>query len=245
MLYSETGSYSGYGFAIPTTIMNKVVDDLKQYGTVQRALLGIQGKDVNNYIDELKAQNKEVPDFGTVEGIYVAKVDEDGSASNVLKEGDVITAIDNKPVTKMAELQEYLFGNKKPGDKVTITYLRNKNKKTATVELKNAQGNTKVVKTADMDVLGANFREVNEQEKKDLGINYGLVVGKVNKGAIRDAGIPEKFIIQTANDVPMKTMDDLQNAVKEASKSKDPVLYIKGVFPTGKRAYFAVDLSKE
>ena len=245
MLYSETGSYSGYGFAIPTTIMNKVVDDLKQYGTVQRALLGIQGKDVNNYIDELKAQNKEVPDFGTVEGIYVAKVDEDGSASNVLKDGDVITAIDNKPVTKMAELQEYLFGNKKPGDKVTITYLRNKNKKTATVELKNAQGNTKVVKTADMDVLGASFREVNEQEKKDLGINYGLVVGKVNKGAIRDAGIPEKFIIQTANDVPMKTMDDLQNAVKEASKSKDPVLYIKGVFPTGKRAYFAVDLSKE
>lgn len=245
MLYSETGSYSGYGFAIPTTIMNKVVDDLKQYGTVQRALLGIQGKDVNNYIDELKAQNKEVPDFGTVEGIYVAKVDEDGSASNVLKEGDVITAIDNKPVTKMAELQEYLFGNKKPGDKVTITYLRNKNKKTTTVELKNAQGNTKVVKTADMDVLGASFREVNEQEKKDLGINYGLVVGKVNKGAIRDAGIPEKFIIQTANDVPMKTMDDLQNAVKEASKSKDPVLYIKGVFPTGKRAYFAVDLSKE
>ncbi len=245
MLYSETGSYSGYGFAIPTTIMNKVVDDLKQYGTVQRALLGIQGKDVNNYIDELKAQNKEVPDFGTVEGIYVAKVDEDGSASNVLKEGDVITAIDNKPVTKMAELQEYLFGNKKPGDKVTITYLRNKNKKTVTVELKNAQGNTKVVKTADMDVLGASFREVNEQEKKDLGINYGLVVGKVNKGAIRDAGIPEKFIIQTANDVPMKTMDDLQNAVKEASKSKDPVLYIKGVFPTGKRAYFAVDLSKE
>ncbi len=245
MLYSETGSYSGYGFAIPTTIMNKVVDDLKQYGTVQRALLGIQGKDVNNYIDELKAQNKDVPDFGTVEGIYVAKVDEDGSAGDILKEGDVITAIDGKTVTKMAELQEYLFGNKKPGDKVSITYLRNKNKKTATVELKNAQGNTKVVKTADMDVLGANFREVNEQEKKDLGINYGLVVGKVNKGAIRDAGIPEKFIIQTANDVPMKTMEDLQNAVKDASKSKDPVLYIKGVFPTGKRAYFAVDLSKE
>ena len=245
MLYSETGSYSGYGFAIPTTIMNKVVDDLKQYGTVQRALLGIQGKDVNNYIDELKAQNKDVPDFGTVEGIYVAKVDEDGSAADVLKEGDVITAIDGKNVTKMAELQEYLFGNKKPGDKVTITYLRNKNKKTATVELKNAQGNTKVVKTADMDVLGANFREVNEQEKKDLSINYGLVVGKVNKGAIRDAGIPEKFIIQTVNDQPMKTMDDLQNAVKEASKGKDPVLYVKGVFPTGKRAYFAVDLSKE
>ncbi len=245
MLYSETGSYSGYGFAIPTTIMNKVVDDLKQYGTVQRALLGIQGSDVNNYIDNLKAQNKEVPDFGTVEGIYVDKVDEEGSCADVLKKEDVIIAIDGKAVTKMAELQEYLFGNKKPGDKVTITFLRNKNKKTATIELKNAQGNTKVVKQADMDVLGANFREVNEQEKKDLKINYGLVVTKVNKGAIREAGIVEKFVILNANDQPMKTIDDLQEAVKTASKSKDPVLMIKGIFPSGKVAYKVVNLQEE
>ena len=145
----------------------------------------------------------------------------------------------------MAELQEYLFGNKKPGDKVTITFLRNKNKKTATIELKNAQGNTKVVKQADMDVLGANFREVNEQEKKDLKINYGLVVTKVNKGAIREAGIVEKFVILNANDQPMKTIDDLQEAVKTASKSKDPVLMIKGIFPSGKVAYKVVNLQEE
>ena len=244
MLYSETGSYSGYGFAIPTSIMNKVVSDLKTYGTVQRALIGIQGSDLNNYTDGLKQEGKDVPDFGTVNGIYVAKVDEDGAgAAAGLKEGDVITAIDGKSLTKMAELQEYLV-NKRPGDKVTITYLSNKSKKTANVTLKNAQGNTSVVKSADMDVLGATFRPVNEDEKKQLELNYGLKVMKVSKGAIKDAGIPDGFIILTANEKTIKTTDDLQEAVKAASTSKDPVLYIKGVYPTGKKGYFAVQLQE-
>jgi Do/DeqQ family serine protease len=245
MLYSETGSYSGYGFAIPTSIMNKVVDDLKTYGTVQRALIGIQGSDLNVYTDGLKDQGKEVPDFGVVNGIYVAKVDEDGAGATAgLKEGDVITSIDGKNLKAMAELQEYL-ANKRPGDKVTLTYLRNKSKKTATVTLKNAQGNTKVVKSADLDVLGANIREVNAEEKKQLEINYGLKVAKVGNGALKKARITDGFIILNANDAPMRTVADLQEAVKSASTSKDPVLYIKGIYPTGKKAYFVVELTEE
>ena len=245
MLYSETGSYSGYGFAIPTSIMNKVVEDLKKYGTVQRALLGIQGSDLNNYVDGLKQQGKDVPDFGVVNGIYVAKVDEDGAgASAGLKEGDVITAVDNQQLTKMAELQEYLSG-KRPGDKVTITYLRNKSKKSAEVTLKNAQGSTAVVKQADMDMLGAQFRPVNDDEKKQLEITYGLKVTKVNKGAIKNAGINEGFVILSANDAPLRSVNDLQDAVKSASTSKDPVLYVKGVYPTGRKGYFAVQLEEQ
>ncbi|WP_337627595.1 S1C family serine protease, partial [Prevotella sp.] len=108
MLYSQTGSFSGYGFAIPTSIMNKVVDDLKKYGTVQRAVIGIQGQDVKNYVDAQKDQGKDV-DLGTMEGIYVAKVLEESSAEEAgLKAGDVITAIDGKEMNKMADLQEYL-----------------------------------------------------------------------------------------------------------------------------------------
>ena len=245
MLYSETGSYSGYGFAIPTSIMNKVVDDLKKYGTVQRALIGIQGSDLNVYTDGLKAEGKEVPDFGTINGIYVAKVFDDGAgAAAGLKEGDVITSIDGKSLKAMAELQEYL-ANKRPGDKVTINYLRNKTKKSATVVLKNAQGNTKVVKTADLDVLGANIREVNDEEKKQLEISYGLKVTKVGNGALKKSRISEGFIILNANDTPMRTVADLQEAVKTASTSKDPVLYIKGVYPTGKVAYFVIELNEE
>ncbi len=242
MLSSPTGSNIGYGFAIPTTIMNKVVDDLKKYGTVQRAVLGIQGGDVLNYINEQKDKGNNDIDLGTNEGVYVSKVEENGAAANAgIEQGDIITAIDGKKVTKMAELMEIL-ANKRPGDKVNITYLHKKQKKSKTVVLKNAQGNTKVVKPADLDVLGANFREISNAQKQQLNINNGLEVMKVNNGALKNAGINRGFIIQRINDHSVKTLDDLQRIVKEASTSKEPVLYIQGIYPTGKKAYFAVPL---
>lgn len=241
MLYSQTGSFSGYGFAIPTSIMNKVVDDLKKYGTVQRAVIGIQGQDVKNYVDAQKDQGKDV-DLGTMEGIYVAKVLEESSAEEAgLKAGDVITTIDGKEMNKMADLQEYL-AKKRPGDKVSVSYLRDKKKASKTMTLKNEQGNTQVVKKADLDVLGGNFRAITDGQKKQLNIGYGLEVLKVNSGKFKDAGITKGFIIQRVNDTPVKTIEDLQNLVKEASTSRNPVLYIQGVYPTGKKAYFAVPL---
>ena len=241
MLYSQTGSFSGYGFAIPTSIMNKVVDDLKTYGTVQRAVVGIQGSDVKNYVDGQKEQGKDI-DLGTMEGIYVAKVTEESAAEEAgLKEGDVIIAIDGKEMNKMADMQEYL-AKKRPGDKVTVTYLRDKKKNTKSITLKNEQGNTQVVKKADLDVLGGNFRSITDAQKQQLNIGYGLEVLKVNSGKLKNAGITKGFIIQRINDNAVKTIEDLQNIVKDASTSKDPVLYIQGVYPTGKKAYFAVPL---
>ena len=228
MLYSQTGSYSGYGFAIPTTIMNKVVSDLKQYGTVQRAVLGIRGGDVLNYINAQKDANKEV-DLGTNEGVYVAEVSDGSSASAAgIVKGDVITEADGKKITKMSELQE-LLSKKRPGEKVTLM---------------NAQGNTKVIKTADLDVLGASFRPVTEQQKKEFDLSFGLEVTKVGKGAIKDGGIEQGFIMQYANDTPLKSISDLQELVKSASTSKDPVLIVKGVWPSGKRDYKVVKVSE-
>ena len=244
MLASPTGSNIGYGFAIPTAIMNKVVDDLKQYGNVQRAMIGIQGSDVKSYVDAKKDEGKEI-DLGTMEGIYVAKVVEDGAAESAgLKEGDVITTIDGKKVKQFGELQGIL-AKKRPGDKVAITYLRDKKSRTATLTLKNEQGNTKVVKNADADVLGADFRPITEAQKKQLEISYGLEVIKVNGGKMKDAGVPKGFIIQRVNDEPMKTFDDLQNAVKEANNSKDQMLVIRGIFPTGKKGGFVVYLQND
>ena len=244
MLASPTGSNIGYGFAIPTAIMNKVVDDLKQYGNVQRAMIGIQGSDVKSYVDAKKDEGKEI-DLGTMEGIYVAKVVEDGAAEAAgLKEGDVITTIDGKKVKQFGELQGIL-AKKRPGDKVAITYLRDKKSRTATLTLKNEQGNTKVVKNADADVLGADFRPITEAQKKQLEISYGLEVIKVNGGKMKDAGVPKGFIIQRVNDEPMKTFDDLQNAVKEANNSKDQMLVIRGIFPTGKKGGFVVYLQND
>lgn len=244
MLYSQTGSYAGYGFAIPTSIMNKVVADIKQFGSVQRVMLSIQGSDVLNYINNQKEQGKEV-DLGTNEGVYVAKVDADGNgAAADLKEGDVITNVDGKKVAKMAELQESL-NSKRPGDKLSITYLRNKKSITKTITLKNAQGTTSVIKAADLDVLGGNFRQITAEQKRQLGISYGVEVIKVNSGVLKEAGISRGFIIQRINDNNIATLEDLQKNVKSASTSKDPVLYIQGIWPTGKKAYFAVPLQKD
>jgi hypothetical protein len=241
MLYSQTGSYSGYGFAIPTTIMTKVVDDLKKFGTVQRAVLGIMGQNVIDYADKQKEDGKEI-DLGTNDGIYVAKVEDNSAGSAAgLKEGDVIVAIDGKKVSKMSELQE-LMATKRPGDKLSISYLRKKVRETKTVTLKNAQGNTDVVKSADLDVLGGNFRSVTQKQKDDLKISYGLEVIKVNNGALKQAGINKGLIILDVNDIPMKSLSDLQTAVKNASTAKDPVLYIKGMWPTGKKDYFAIQI---
>ena len=244
MLYSQTGSYSGYGFAIPTTIMNKVVDDLKKYGTVQRAVLSIMGMDVHNYLDQQKAKGNEV-DLGAIDGIYVDKVEDGGAAAEAgIVKGDVIVGIDGKKITKMAELNEFL-ASKRPGDKVRITFLHEKSKKEKTVTLKNTQGSTELVKSADLDVLGANFQEITDAQKKDLDISYGLEIIKINDGVMKKAGLTKGFIIQKVNEEPVKTLDDLQTVVKEASTSKEPVLYIQGIYPTGKKKYFAVDLNEK
>jgi Do/DeqQ family serine protease len=245
MLYSQTGSYSGYGFAIPTTMMNKVVEDLKKFGTVQRAMIGISGRDVKTQVDLEKEEGKEATDYGTMEGIYVGEVVDGSAASEAgIEKGDIITEVDGQKVTKFGDLSG-IIAQKRPGDKITLTYLHNKKKQTKIVTLRNEQGNTKVVKNADLDVLGADFREITKAQKEQLEISYGLEVIKVNGGKMKEAGVPKGFIIQRVNDEDMKTIEDLQDAVKDASTSKEPVLIIKGLFPTGKRGYFVVQLQND
>lgn len=242
MLASPTGSNIGYGFAIPTSIVKKAVDDFKKYGTYQRAMIGIQGGSVKDYVDAMKDQDKEVKDYGTMEGVRIDKVVEDGAADDAgLEKEDVIIAVDGQKVKTMGDLQGIL-AQKSPGEKVTVKYMRNKKEKTTTLTLKNEQGNTKVVKNADLDVLGAQFRAITDSQKEQLNIGYGLQVIKVSGGKLKEAGVPQGFIIQRVNDEAIKTIDDLQDAVKTASTSKEPVLYIQGIMPTGKKAYFAVAL---
>ncbi len=242
MIYSQTGSNIGYGFAIPTTIVNKAVDDFKKYGSYQRAMIGIQGMDVKNYVDAMKDQDKDVQDFGTMEGIYIDKVVEDGAAAAAgLQKGDVLTHVDGQKVKQFGELQA-IIAQKRPGDKVTVKYLRDKKEKSATLTLKNEQGTTKVVKNADVDVLGIDVRPLTDAQKKQFEVSYGLEVLKVSGGKMKDAGVPKGFIIQSINDTPMRTYNDLVEAVEDA---KDQMLVIKGFYPTGKRGGFVVYLQNE
>ena len=242
MLYSPTGAYSGYGFAIPTSIMTKVVTDLKQYGTVQRALLGIAGRDMGNevYPDEIKKEQKEL---GATEGVQIVEVTEGGSADGLLQKNDVIIAMEGKKIKNMAELQGTL-AKYRPGDKIKLTVLRDKKEKEFTITLKNAQGNTKIVKNVDMQILGAAFREVPQDLKRQLNLGYGVEVTGVSDGRMKDSGIRKGFIILKANSKQLKTVQDLEDVMKAASQSPDQVLFMTGIYPSGKRANYAVDLSQ-
>ena len=243
VLSSPTGSYAGYGFAIPTSIMTKVITDLKEYGTVQRALLGISGKDLNiHFDDEMK---KKAEELGVSEGVWVKEVVEGSAASAAgIQADDVIIGIDNKKIKTMAELQEELAKHR-PGDKVKVKLIRDKKEKTVTVELKNAQGNTKVVKNVDMDLLGAAFKELPDELKRQLNLGYGLQVTGVTDGKMKDAGIRKGVILLKANNQPLRKVADLEDVLKAASQSPEQVLFITGIMPSGKRVNFAVDLSQE
>lgn len=248
MLYSPTGAYSGYGFAIPTNLMTKVVSDLKVYGTVQRALLGIKGGDFTTdlQMDDkvVKEMEKRMEELGVKDGILVDKVIEGGSSAGILKENDVITKMDGKKLHKFTDLQEALSKHR-PGDKVQLTIVRDKKEKEVTITLKNAQGNTKVVKNAGMEILGAAFKPVDTDLRRQLNLGYGLEVTGVSDGKMADAGIRKGFIILKANGQPMKTVEDLEDVLKAATQTPEQVLFITGMFPSGKRASYAVDLSQE
>ena len=245
VLYSPTGAYSGYGFAIPTSIMTKVIADLKEYGTVQRAVLGIKGTPINDDQQMMPEEiKKKVKELGATDGVLIAEIIEGGSAAGNLEVDDVIIGIDGKRVKNFAELQEGLAKHR-PGDKVTVKVLRDKKEKDIEMTLKNAQGTTKVVKSAGMDILGAAFREVPQELKRQLNLGYGVEVTGVTDGKMKAAGIRKGFIILKANGQPVKSVNDLEDVLKAATQSPDQVLFLSGMFPSGKRANYAVDLIQE
>ena len=254
VLSSPTGAYAGYGFAIPTSVMTKVVSDLKQYGTVQRALLGIKGTSLAGDGDMMSDQpidksgatlSDKRKEFGVVDGVWVREIVDGGSAAGSdIKVDDVIIGIDGKKVQNFADLQEAIAQHR-PGDKVTVKVMRDKKEKNINITLKNEQGTTKIVKDAGMEILGAAFKELPDDLKKQLNLGYGLQVTGVTSGKMAHAGVRKGFIILKANDQPMRKVSDLEEVMKAAVKSPNQVLFLTGVFPSGKRGYYAVDLTQE
>ena len=254
VLSSPTGAYAGYGFAIPTSVMTKVVSDLKQYGTVQRALLGIKGTSLAGDGDMMSDQpidksgatlSDKRKEFGVVDGVWVREIVDGGSAAGSdIKVDDVIIGIDGKKVQNFADLQEAIAQHR-PGDKVTVKVMRDKKEKNINITLKNEQGTTKIVKDAGMEILGAAFKELPDDLKKQLNLGYDLQVTGVTSGKMADAGVRKGFIILKANDQPMRKVSDLEEVMKAAVKSPNQVLFLTGVFPSGKRGYYAVDLTQE
>ena len=241
MIYSQTGNYSGVSFAVPSNTVKKVITDIKQYGTVQRAVLGIQ------YTELTAEKAKEEKITATAEGIYVAKVTDRGAAKEAgLQEGDVIVKLNGARVKDSGEMQEEM--NKlRPGDKAEVEYYRDNKLRRTTVTFKNDQGNTKMTKQSDVMSLGCAFTELSKEDKQDLAISKGLKVVGVKAGKFKNAGIRDGFIITDIDNIPVDSRDDVENIYNQIMRSSDSdkVMFITGFYPTGKKVYYAVDLSDD
>ncbi len=241
MIYSQTGSYAGYSFAIPSSVVKKIVTDIKQYGSVQRAVLGIQFTE----LDADKAKDKGIT--ATTEGIYVAKVNDRSSAKEAgLQEGDVIVKLNGHDVKNGAQMLEQM-SKLRPGDKASISYYRDNKLKSTEVMLKNNQGNTKITKATDMLSLGCAFQELTAQEKKDLGISNGIKVSGIKDGKFKRAGIKNGFIITDINNARVNSRDDVETIYGQIMRDtdNDKAMFITGIYPTGKKVYYAVDLTDQ
>lgn len=236
-IYSETGNYAGYSFAIPTSIVSKVITDLKQYGTVQRAMLGVSIMEMNDHL----AKEKKID---LRKGVYVAEVSERSAAMEAdLKPGDVIVAINGVATPTVAILQEQI-ARYRPGDKVKIEFFRGKDKKQSDAVLKNSYGNTDVTKATNIDMLGATLKEAGDSVKAKLRIRGGVEVVKVKEGQFKKAGIHDGFVILDINGTKIMNVKDVESVFQSLMRgdARDKVMFIKGLYQNGRASYYAVPL---
>jgi len=220
---SPTGSYTGYGFAIPANIVNKVVEDLIKYGMVQRAYLGIMIRDING---TLQKDEK----LRTSQGTYVDSLMENSAAKEAgILSGDVITRIDDTPVVKSSDLLEQV-GRHRPGDEVMVTVDRHGKEMTFQVRLADQKGKQKLVSEEQldiMDILGAKFEEFDGDAAQKLGIEGGVMVTDLENGILKNqTGIKEGFIITAINQKKVTSVDDIRKTLKQ---EKGGVL-IQGIY---------------
>lgn len=238
---SETGNYAGYSFAVPISIASKVVTDLKQFGSVQRAILGVTIVDITAALHKDRS-------LATLNGIYVAEVAERGSASEGgMKAGDIITGINNVATKSVAELQEQV-SRYRPGDMIQIEVLRGQTKHSLSVTLKNMQGNTAVVTTNQQEggKLGGGFKPVSDEQKKQLGLRSGIQVVELESGKLQNAGIKKGFIILRANNHRIDTVEGLAAVVQQTRQLPhgEQGLFLVGVYPNGKSSSYTIDLGE-
>lgn len=240
-IYSNTGSYSGFSFAIPTTIVKKVMTDLKQYGTVQRGVLGCRVMDLDAEI----AKEKGITAIKS--GVVVGEVYDRSLAKELgLQVDDVITGINGAEVHNLANLMEQL-SKFRPGDKVSVTYWRDNKKTTKSGTVRNAEGNTSITKKGEFSEIGCAFMKLSAESKQHLSLSNGVQVTGIKNGAFRDAGVKDGFIITEINGQRVDSADDVEavyNAIMRDS-SGDKVMFLTGIYPTGKKYYYAVNLARE
>ena len=226
---SRTGAFTGYSFAIPVSIVQKVIGDLIEYGAVQRAILGVE-------ITEVTAELAKRENIDKIEGVFVASVRSDGAARAAgIRENDIIISIDDSRVNSTAELME-VVSRYRPGQEVRVVVRREGQLKQFDLILRTLEGSTEIVKKDDvLELLGASFEPLSEREKQNLGLQSGLKVKSVREGKFKKVGIREGFVLTSVNKKPVDSVNDIAAILKDSEGG----VIIEGVDRSGSRSYYA------
>ena len=234
LIQSQTGSYVGYSFAVPESIVRKVVMDLKEYGVVQRAMLGITFRLVDQSFLDSEGKNLGIDELG---GVYVASVLDGGAASEAgIRKGDIILDIDGVKLEQASTLQEQVAKHR-PNDKVNLSVKRDGKVKQMEVTLRNKAGKTELLTREDVDVvelLGGKFADAGTKLCRELDIRGGVQVVSIKAdGILARARVREGFVITHINDRQVLSLSDMQRMTEK-------VRSIDGIYPNGRAASYVL-----
>ncbi|MGZ5192437.1 MAG: trypsin-like peptidase domain-containing protein [Kaistella sp.] len=215
---SKTGYYEGYGFAVPSNLARKVVEDIKQFGLVQRGFLGVETLDLSDQRQVANYNQQRKTNLKSGEGVYVINVSDKGGAEGAgLRSGDVITKVDNTTVSNYFDLS-FAVGSRRPGDKVAVTYLRNGKANTVNVTLRDQKGGTSFRSKADLTVtekIGADFEPLSDRFKTDYGLNSGVIARNVTEGSeMSKIGVVDNYIVIEVNGKPVNSQKDVEKILQ-------------------------------
>lgn len=215
---SKTGYYEGYGFAVPSNLARKVVEDIKKYGLVQRGFLGVIPLDLADDRAVASYNQQKKTNLKTGDGVYLIEVAEKGGAEDAgLRSGDIISKVDNTAISSYYDLS-FAVGSKRPGDKVAVTYTRNGKQNTVNVVLKDQKGGTSLRSKADLSVtekIGAEFEPLNEKFKTDYGLNSGVTVKNLQPSSeMSKIGVVENYIVMEVNGKPVNSQKDIEKILQ-------------------------------
>ncbi len=227
---TPTGTYAGYSFAVPVTLVKKVIDDLLEFGKVQRGLLGIRIGDVN-------AQVAEQEGLDVMLGVYVSSVNENSAAEEAgIEQGDVIVGINDRKVDNVSELQEMVARNR-PGDEVKVTLLRNGDERDILAVLKNTSGSVELIRRElAVEIAGGEFENMSLEELERYSIDGGIKVVRVGEGKWQEAGIKAGFMITSVDKHKINNVEEFDRLME----NKDGGLLIEGFYQDGEEVYYGL-----
>jgi Do/DeqQ family serine protease len=231
---TRSGAYEGYSFAVPSTLVNKVVNDLLEFGEVRRGLLGIT-------INDVTAEIASDFDLDVLNGVFIREVHSESAAENAgMQSGDVIIAINAREITQTSELQEYV-ARFRPGDDIEVTFIRDGETFKRSVTLTGAismMSTTPAPLRRELELNGAILGSLTEEEMKELDLNGGVRVTEITSGKWKELGIPEGFIITHIDDERIDNVLDLEETLEDKVGEE---IMILGLEPNGDKNYFSIN----